>query len=79
MLAAPSSVASSASAGRDRRSHSCEVEGSTEDRSRSRSSRPSPSRGLDSCGECHCARSQSGEGGGRVTGLTCHTLAPRPV
>ena len=43
VLAAPSSVASSASAERDHRSSSCEVEGSTEDRSHSRSSRSSPS------------------------------------
>ena len=43
VLAAPSSVASSASAGRDRRSYSHEVGGSTEDQSHSRSSLSSPS------------------------------------
>ena len=42
MLADPSSVASSVSAGRDRRSHSCEIGESTEDGSCSRSSRSSP-------------------------------------
>ena len=40
--------------------HSREVGGSTEDRSRSRSSRSSPSLGGEICGERCCARSQSG-------------------
>ena len=60
VFAAPSSVASSASAERDHRSCSREVGGSTEDRYRSRSSWSSPSRGRDSCGEHRCAHSRSG-------------------
>ena len=60
VFAAPSSVASSASAERDRRSCSREVGGSTEDRYHSRSSWSSPSRGRDSCGEHRCAHSRSG-------------------
>ena len=58
MLVAPSSVASSASSEHDRRSRFREVEGSTEDCSRS--SRSSPSRGRDSHGERSCAHSRSG-------------------
>ena len=57
---APSSVASSASAECDRRKRSREVEGSTEDRSRSHSSRSSLSCGRESRGERRCARSRSG-------------------
>ena len=59
VLAAPSSVASSASAERDSQLRCCEVGGSIEDCSRSRSSRSFPSRGRDSCGERRCARLRS--------------------
>ena len=59
VLAAPSLVAFSVSAGCDHRSRSREIGESTEDCSCSRSSRSSPSRGQDSCEGCRCARSQS--------------------
>ena len=57
VLTDPSLVASSVSAGCDRRSRSHEIGGSTGDRSRSRSSCLSPSRGRDSRERCRCARS----------------------
>ena len=57
MLADPSLVASSAAAGRDRRSRSREIGESTGDRSRS--SRSSSSRVRDSREGCRCARSWS--------------------
>ena len=59
VLADPSLVASSISAGRDHRSRSREIGGSTGDRSRSRSSRLFPSRGRDSREGRRCARSRS--------------------
>ena len=59
MLADPCPVDSSVSAGGDRRSPSREIGGSTGDRSRSHSSRLSPSQGRDSCEERRCARSRS--------------------
>ena len=59
MHAAPSSVASSASREHDRWSRSPGIGESTENRSRSRSSQYSPSRGRDSREGRRCARSQS--------------------
>ena len=59
VLAGPSPVDFSVSAGGDRQSHSCEVGGFTRACSRSRSSRLSPSRGRDSREERCCARSRS--------------------
>ena len=76
MLADPSSVASSVFAGRDRRSRSHEIRESTRDRSRSRSSQSSPSRGRDSHEGRRCARSWSG---GRVTGLVSRSHVPQTV
>ena len=67
MLADPSLVDSSVSAGGDRRSPSCEMGGSTGDRSCSRSSRVSPSRGRDSHEEHRSACSQS-------QGVECQVL-----
>ena len=60
VLAVPSSVASSASAERGRRSRSRVVGGSNDDRSHSCSSRSSLPLGGETHGECHCARSRSG-------------------
>ena len=60
VLADPSPVASSVSAGCDRRSRSREIGESTGDRFRLRSSCSSPSRGRDSREGRRCARSQSG-------------------
>ena len=60
VLAAPSSVASFASAEHDRRSHSQVAGGSTEARSRPRSTRSSLSRGGESRGERRCSCSRSG-------------------
>ena len=59
VLAAPSSVASSASADHDSQLRCCEVGGSIEDCSRSHSSRSFSSRGRDFCGERRCARLRS--------------------
>ena len=60
VLAAPSSIASSVSAERDRRSRSCGIGESTEACSRSRSSRSSPSRCRESRGGRRCGPSRSG-------------------
>ena len=59
MLADPSSVASSVSAGLDCWSRSREIRESTEDCSRSLSSRSSPSRGRYSLEGRHCAHLRS--------------------
>ena len=59
MLADPSPVDSSVSAGGDRQSPSRKIGGSTGDRFRSRSSRSSPLRGRDVHEERRCARSRS--------------------
>ena len=67
VLADPCPVASSVSAGRDRWSRSREIGEFTGGRSRSRSSRSSPSRARDSCEEHHCARSRSRESRSRST------------
>ena len=78
VLADPSPVASSVSAGHDRRSRSREIREYTRGRSCSCSSRSYPSRGRDSREGRRCARLRSG-GGGRVTGLASCALVPRTV
>ena len=76
VLPDPSLIASSVSAGRDRRSRSREFGESTGDRSRSCPSRSSPSRGRDSCDWRRCARSRSR---GSRTGLAIRALIPQTV
>ena len=77
VLAHPSPVASSVSAGCDHRSHSCEIGGSTGDFSRSRSSHLSLSRGQDSREGCRCAHSRSR--GSRDRSCESLSLAPWTV
>ena len=76
MLTDPSPVDSFVFAGGDHRSPSREISGSNRDRSRSRSSRFSPSRGRDSREECRLPILGLG---GRMAGLASCALAPWTV